>query len=95
MSDTSARQPVTKENYQATLAGLWAMAQLIDEAPIAEMLAAAERADVMGPLLDPTLYREKSRALQEDREMLRALRNVQEVMGDFRRRHAGEPARPR
>jgi hypothetical protein len=85
----SDKPKVTKENYPATLAGLWAMAQLLEEAPLPEMLAAAERADSIGPLVDPTLYREKGRALAEDIEMLDALRHVQVVVQRIRRRKAG------
>lgn len=80
---------VTKENYQPNLVALWAMAHLIEEAPLPEMLAAAERADSIGAILDPTLYQEKGRALAEDIEMLDALRHVQVVLERIRRRRAG------
>ena len=82
-------QRITKENYQANLAGLWAQASLIEEAPLAEMLAAAEHADTVGAILDPTLYRDKMRALHEDMEMLRALLHVQTTLQSIRRRKAG------
>ena len=39
---------VTKDNYGPNLAGLWAQAFLLEEAPLAEMLAAAEHADTVG-----------------------------------------------
>lgn len=81
---------VSKENYQATLAGLWALAFLVEEAPIAEMLAAAERADSVGSILDPTLYREKSQAMHEDMEMLGALQHVQATIERIKRRRAGQ-----
>lgn len=79
---------VTKENYPANLAQLWALAFLIEEAPLEEMLAAAERADTIGAIFAPTLYREKMAALHEDMEMLRALSNVQTTLGSIRRRRA-------
>ena len=85
----SDKPKVTKENYQPTLAGLWALVRLIEESPLSEMLAAAERADSIGAILDPTLYREKGRALAEDIEMLDALRHVQVVIERLRRRNAG------
>ena len=56
---------VTKENYAANLSGCWASALVIAEAPLGEMLAAAEHADVIGPFVDPTAYRAKAAALHE------------------------------
>jgi hypothetical protein len=86
---------VTKDNYGPNLAGLWAQAFLIEEAPLAEMLAAAEHADTVGAIVDPTLYREKMRALHEDMEMLRALLHVQTTLESIRRRRAGAAVRLR
>jgi hypothetical protein len=80
---------VTEENYQAMLTHLWSLAFLIEKAPLGEMLAAAEHADAVGAFVDPTLYRDKGRALSEDIEMLRALRPVQEAVGRIRQRRAG------
>jgi hypothetical protein len=36
------------------------------------LIAACERAEATGPLLDPTLYREKVKAMREDLELFRA-----------------------
>lgn len=80
---------ITKDNYGPNLASLWALAHLVAEVPIGDMLAAAERATVMGPILDPTLYREKQAALHEDIEMLRALGHVQTTLKSIQRRKAG------
>ena len=81
---------ITTANYEPNLKSLWALAQLVDEAPLDEMIAAAARADTVGALLDPTLYRVKAEALREDLEMLRALRAMQQrhaVIGDVRGGH--------
>lgn len=83
------RGVVTKENYPATLAQLWALAFLVEEAPLGEMIAAAEHADTVGSIVDPTLYRDKCRALGEDIEMLRALSHVRTTLESIRRRKAG------
>ncbi len=85
----STRPPITAANYQPTLLSLWSHAFLIEEQPLDEMLARAERATIAGPLLDPTLYREKGAALYEDIEMLRALLHVQATLASIRRRRAG------
>jgi len=37
-----------------------------------ELLRAIERADAFGPILDPTLYRDRAGAMHEDRELLEA-----------------------
>lgn len=79
---------ITPANYEANLASLWALAHLIEEAPLAEMLAAAVYADAVGSIVNPTLYIEKAQALREDTEMLGALRHVQVVLERIRRRQA-------
>ncbi len=90
VSGQASGQPrITKQNYESSLVGTWALAQLVAEAPLEEMLGAAERADAVGAALDPTLYREKHRALHEDIEMLRALRHVQLTIDSIKRRRAG------
>ena len=53
------------------------------------MLAAAEHADSIGALVDPTLYPEKMLALGEDIDVLRALGHVKDVLANIRRRRAG------
>jgi len=82
----SAEPRIPPDDYQLTLAGLWAMANLIANAPLAEMLAAAERAETLGPIVDPTLYRERARALSEDLALLRAFRAVQDVLREMHHR---------
>lgn len=57
---------MTSANYRPTLEGLWALAQLVEESPIEDMLAAAERADWVAAILDPTPYRNRARAMHED-----------------------------
>lgn len=87
-----SQHPVlTKENYTATLAGLWALADLVEEAPIGDMLSMAARAESLGGALDPTLYRSKIDALMEDIEMLRALAPVQATMQRIKRRRSVAP----
>jgi hypothetical protein len=83
-----ATPTITPANYKANLASLWAMAHLVEEAPIAEMLAAADYADAVGSILNPTLYIQKAQALREDTEMLGALLHVQQVLGRIRQRKA-------
>jgi len=45
-----------------------------------ELLRAIEHADAFGPLLDPTLWRDKQKAMNEDRKMLEAARAFVEAV---------------
>lgn len=80
---------ITAANYRDNLIGFWALASLVGEAPLPEMIAAIEHADAIGPLVDPTAYRDKVAAMHEDLEMLRALLHVQTTLASIRRRRAG------
>lgn len=66
--------------YQATMDRLAMLAGLLEDEPIAEMLRDLDRVDTIGPILDPTGYREGMRNVQEQRELLSALREVQEIV---------------
>ncbi len=60
------------ETYRAGVTMAAAAARLLAGVDVPGLLADIEHADAVGPLLDPTLYREKARAMGEDRELLRA-----------------------
>jgi hypothetical protein len=72
---------LTKENYieQHTLAVRNAalIYQIIKDQPFAELLEKIGAAEAVGPILDPTLYRDKSKALGEDKKMIEALYSFQ------------------
>lgn len=59
-------------NYMAAM-----VANTIEQLPLAQMAAAVERAQAIGPILDPTLYREKADDLQIDADRIRILRRAQ------------------
>lgn len=86
MSGSADAVKVTVDNYKANLSMLWAQALVIRDAPLGEMIAAAEHAEAVGPIVDPTAYRRKGRALHEDLEMLYALKHVQDVVESIARR---------
>lgn len=48
------------------------VASLLRAHDLPDLLQAIERAHAVGPILDPTLYRNKSAALLEDAEVLKA-----------------------
>lgn len=62
------------DTYQGCLIRAYLMVRLIGDLPLGEMIDAAERADTLGPILDPTAWMKGHRKLAEDSEVLRALR---------------------
>jgi hypothetical protein len=63
---------MSTETYQSAVLSAKLCADLLRHHDIPEILGAIERAETLGPVLDPTLYRQKIRVMEEDRELLRA-----------------------
>jgi hypothetical protein len=59
--------------YRETMMKVALLAQLAADLPVSEMLSAINRADSVGHIVDPTLYRAKHKAMCEDADMLRAI----------------------
>lgn len=59
--------------YQSNLTTLYLLAGMVKEIPLREMLAAADHSMGIGPILDPTLWRQNHQKLQEDIELMRAV----------------------
>ena len=60
------------EEYRAAIGAAVIAANMLAQWDIPQLLADIERADAFGPLLDPTLWSKKHKAMDEDREALRA-----------------------
>ena len=60
------------EVYQHAVLAAAMCARLLAQYDIAELLRAIDRADALGPLLDPTLFMQKREAMGQDRELLEA-----------------------
>lgn len=58
--------------YQETVRGCALTASILTQYDLPKLLEAIGRAEAFGPLLDPTLYREKAGAMDADRELLEA-----------------------
>ena len=58
--------------YQAAVQAVVLAAKLLRQHPLPDLLRDIERAHAVGPILDPTLYRSKNQAMDEDAKMLRA-----------------------
>jgi hypothetical protein len=58
--------------YQAAVRIAALAAALLQEHDLPELLRAIDHSHAVGPILDPTLYREKAGAMELDRELLDA-----------------------
>ena len=61
------------EEYQGHLRQAALLVGLVRMIPVTKMLGMISWAETTGPMLDPTLYREKAQAMKEDAELLEAL----------------------
>jgi hypothetical protein len=62
--------------YRTAVLACHVAARMLAEHELAELLADIERADTMGPFLDPTLWRDRRAAMLEDREVIAAAMNL-------------------
>lgn len=72
-------------DYALVLAQAWLLAHLIAQLPLERMVGAQNTCDAVAPLISPRLWREKHGALEQDRDICRALLGVKqavEKMGD-------------
>lgn len=60
------------EEYRAAMAAVVLAAYMLSSHDIPALVRAIEHTDTMGPMLDPTLWMKKGKAMREDREMLMA-----------------------
>ena len=64
---------INQDEYSAALILAHAFANAIRRLPLNDMLAAIGRAHAIGPIVDPTLYHAKMKALQQDEQIVRIL----------------------
>lgn len=58
--------------YRAAVTQVVLAARVIGSHDLPGLLAAIETAHAVGPMLDPTLYRDSAKAMDEDADVLRA-----------------------
>jgi hypothetical protein len=76
---------MTADEYkQNNLTVAW-ITNTIESLPLADMLTAQANAGTIGPILDPTLYREKMNDFRIDMERARILRKAQASLEALRR----------
>lgn len=62
----------------------WLIAHLVDRLPVHAMMKQAQLADTMGAFFDPTRYRDNMDKMQQDRQMLVALSDLQGVLAKMK-----------
>ena len=63
--------------YKQIIARCWIVAGLLAELPLERLEQNAARAETLGPIVYPQIWRSNAKAIMEDREMLRALVTAQ------------------
>lgn len=56
---------MNQERYQRTQVAICRLSEIIRQLPIEEFIEAINTADTLGPILDPTLYREGGEKMME------------------------------
>lgn len=72
MNNPSAEQIAKIAEYREAVHTVVLCARMIAVHDLPAILESIERADIVGPMIDPTLWREKHKAMDQDREILRA-----------------------
>jgi len=70
MSD--ATDPITMGDYHAAVHAAAVAVCMLRLHPLSAILQSIERAEALGPMIDPTLWRAKSQAMREDAALLTA-----------------------
>lgn len=71
---------ITRDEYLAAMAVVENIGKLAYLLPLDKMLQAMETADAVGWAVDPTLYRAAHVGMDEQRDLVRAVRGVQAVV---------------
>jgi hypothetical protein len=71
-----------RPDYDMTLRLAYHLAFAVRDLKLSDALASADFAEAIGPILDPTLYRDKGRALADDMAILRAALDFQRAVRD-------------
>lgn len=82
-------------NYQSIVGQVTLVAEHLAELDLPSILRDIERAETLGPFLDPTLARQKWQAMMEDKELLEAALPLSEmglrVKDELQRRKEAKP----
>lgn len=68
----ATREEVLAAQYQSAVQAVVVMMQIVLTHDLPSILRAIEHADAVGPILDPTTWIKKHKAMHEDRQLLKA-----------------------
>jgi hypothetical protein len=68
------------EKYQAAVMACHMMGQMLQQYDLPELIRAINMAESIGPIVDPTLWRDKRKAMSEDKEVLQACMPIWELV---------------
>ena len=68
---------IDNDEYQLAQSMVMQIARLVRTLPLKKVLEAISKAEAVGPILDPTLYREGSRNMQDFKQLVVKLRAFQ------------------
>lgn len=80
---------MTREEYELYLKAAWAAAHVLQRLPLVDMLNMQSHADAIGPILDPTMYRDAiaGTSFQEDKDMTAAAHKFANVVQEMANHH--------
>jgi hypothetical protein len=64
------------EEYQDAVRRVALVASMLADIDFAKLIRAIDHADAVGPILNPTLWRDRHKAMHEDRALLVAAQNL-------------------
>lgn len=76
-----------QDDYRSAVMACRVAAKMLAQHDLSGLLRAVDRADAVGPILDPTLWRDKHEAMAEDAELLRAALPLAELASRINDRH--------
>ena len=80
---------MTDEEYQLTQVQLNMAVGIIRSLPLKDFLARLSEAEAVGPILDPTLYRETMKHAKSVHRIAAAALKLQQVANTEEKRHVG------
>ena len=78
---------IDAEEYRSALIQCWMLANLSENIPTGEMLSRIAAADTIGPMIDPTLWMEKHKAMKEDKKIIEAIATLQSAFLKLKAAH--------
>lgn len=85
---------LAKGEYQMQLKNAYLLIGMVHNIPVKEMLEDISKAEVMGPLLDPTLWISNRQKMAEDKSVLEALLPVWKIAETIKSKTQAESVHP-